>query len=99
MRWTDYYDPRPQARPMRSASAWLAFVNANRPADRPGVTPWFGGEVHPVRTGWYERQFTDGVYRQWWDGEYWRNRPSGTAHWRQVGDYPCWRGLAVKAPT
>ena len=30
---------------------------------------------------------------QYWDGEFWLTR-EGKPHWRQVGDYPAWRGFA-----
>ncbi|WP_157266416.1 hypothetical protein [Azohydromonas aeria] len=83
----------PAPRPMRSAATWLAFVNEHRPCPAKGVTPWFACSVRPARIGWYERQFTDGIYRQWWNGVAWLFGPDKNQHWRQVDSYPCWRGL------
>lgn len=60
----------------------------------PGVTPWFCGNTQPARVGCYQRIFTDGVFHHWWDGECWLGWEGGMAHWRQVGDYPAWRGLS-----
>lgn len=57
------------------------------------VTPWFIGTTSPERVGYYDRMFTDGLWRQWWDGTFWRSDRTHAIHWRQVGDYPCWRGL------
>jgi len=76
---------------------WLEFAKARAP--RPCfMTEWLDGSTHPVRPGYYERHFTDynlspmaGI--QYWDGEYWRRAPDAPPHWRQVGDYPAWRGL------
>lgn len=62
-----------------------------------GVTRWLDGRTKPTKRGWYERLFTDGVWRHWWDGTYWRSQRYGVAHWRQVGDYPAWRGLTCTA--
>ena len=84
-------------RPMRSASVWLAYVNEHRPHPAKGVTPWFSCSVRPVRVGWYERQFTDGIYRQWWNGVAWLFGPGKHQHWRQVDSYPCWRGMRKAA--
>lgn len=60
-----------------------------------GVTPWFDGRLKPARVGWYERLFTDGVTRHFWDAYAWSSLAGGKPHWRQVGDYPCWRGLST----
>lgn len=57
------------------------------------VTPWFIGTTKPARRGWYDRMFTDGLWRQYWSGLAWHTQLDGPPHWRQVGDYPCWRGL------
>jgi hypothetical protein len=77
---------------------WVNVASTRRPK-LPHTTEWFDGTTAPTRPGWYERHFTDSMVigdatMQYWDGEFWRNRPHGTAHWRQVGDYPAWRGLA-----
>lgn len=60
-------------------------------------SPWLPGDIAPVRVGWYERCFTDGTVRHYWDGAKWRPYKGTFApeHWRQVGDYPAWRGLAA----
>ncbi|ABD72119.1 hypothetical protein Rfer_4433 (plasmid) [Rhodoferax ferrireducens T118] len=58
---------------------------------------WVGGEKAPLATGNYERLFVDGVMIQLWDGESWRSEGATKPHWRQVGDYPSWRGLQVGA--
>lgn len=76
---------------------WLEVANRRAPKIG-GVTDWIDGTQAPVRVGYYERHFTDSptiglVSMQYWDGEFWRTSTYGTAHWRQVGDYPCWRGL------
>lgn len=57
------------------------------------VTNWFAGTVKPHHVGWYERRFSDGDYFHFWDGHYWSRYINGDPHWRQVGDYPTWRGL------
>lgn len=78
--------------------AWLAVVN-ERSGPRSGLTEWFPGTVSPAHVGMYERHFTDSTVNppadslQYWDGTYWRISPGGQAHWRQVGDYPAWRGM------
>lgn len=60
------------------------------------VTPWFSGNIKPAYVGFYDRIFTDGVFRMLWDGIHWRAKEGYPPHWRQVGDYPAWRGLAEK---
>lgn len=77
---------------------WLEIANERSPKKR-GLTPWFSGTTKPVRNGWYERHFTDSTVirpsdsMHWWNGEFWSNRKNGLPHWRQVGDYPAWRGV------
>lgn len=76
---------------------WLAVANERNPK-LPFVTEWLDGTTAPVRPGFYERHFTDSeiigdLTMQYWDGECWRSRPESKPHWRQVGDYPAWRGL------
>lgn len=76
---------------------WVVTANARRPK-LPHTTDWFDGTTAPTRPGWYERHFTDSMIddgagsMQWWDGAHWYTAPSGLRHWRQVGDYPAWRG-------
>jgi|ERR1035437_1550958 hypothetical protein len=87
---------------MITATDWLDKVNTrlmwiNVAATGEEVTPWFSGETKPSRNGWYERFFTDGIYRHYWDGYTWSRFIAGDAHWRQVGDYPCWRGLVKES--
>lgn len=61
---------------------------------------WQSGKTHPLVKGIYERHFTDGVFEQYWNGEQWLFSVNGDRHWRQVGDYPCWRSKlwAVNIP-
>lgn len=80
---------------------WIAMAELRRPK-MPNSTYWFDGTTHlePERTGSYERHFTASselgdATMQWWDGALWRvGGADGLPHWRQVGDYPAWRGLA-----
>jgi hypothetical protein len=78
---------------------WVAVAELCRPK-LPDTTEWYNGTTHPERIGWYERHFTDSVEigdatMQWWDSALWRvGGPEGLPHWRQVGEYPAWRGLA-----
>jgi hypothetical protein len=81
--------------PTLDPAAWVRSKRHDH--RRRGTTPWKVGTVAPRLVGWYDRLFTDGVYRQWWDGKEWRCGKDGVAHWRQVGDYPCWRGLTCMA--
>jgi hypothetical protein len=83
---------------MISPLEWLLTANKRRPK-LPHTTKWFSGLTSPALPGWYERHFIDSpsigdATMQWWDGEFWRANPEWAMHWRQVGDYPCWRGLA-----
>ena len=60
---------------------------------------WNAGDTKPETAGCYLRQFTDGEFRQYFDGEKWfcvhfKNDEILNEHWRQVGDYPCW-GISV----
>lgn len=63
------------------------------------MTHWYDGTTHPARPGYYERHFTDSLTIsgtasiQYWDGEFWSAEQGWKPHWRQVGDYPAWRGL------
>lgn len=80
-----------------SPAEWLDVANRRRPK-LPHTTEWFDGTTAPTLPGWYERHFTDSprighATMQWWDGEFWRAHPEWAMHWRQVGDYPAWRGL------
>lgn len=75
---------------------WVNVANERRPK-LPITTEWFDGTTAPTRPGWYERHFTDSpmigdATMQWWDGSHWYTAPGGLRHWRQVGDYPAWRG-------
>jgi hypothetical protein len=83
----------------RNPATWLTHIEAcrwHKEATAPfAVTPWFSGALAPVRKGNYDRLFTDGIYRQRWDGKYWYSPTADKPHWRQVGDYPAWRGLMV----
>lgn len=57
----------------------------------PGAHTWKNGRTAPDQPGMYERYFTDGIFRSYWDGEQWFHANRKSAHWRQVGDYPAWR--------
>lgn len=83
-----------------SPADWLAIANKRAP-QRPNVTEWFSGDTHPAKPGCYERLFTDGIMSQWWSGSEWMTHSptdwrGSSAHWRQAGDYPCWRGCVEK---
>ena len=61
---------------------------------------WSAGDTKPATAGYYLRQFTDGEFRQYFDGNKWFSVRIGTdeilyEHWRQAGDYPCWRAYSV----
>ena len=71
---------------------WLTIANERQPKSK-SMTPWFSGGVAPVRVGHYERHFTDGNSLQYWSGTQWHSQQGGAPHWRQVGNYPAWRGL------
>lgn len=62
-------------------------------------TPWYPRGTHPARPGYYERRFCDGTYLQYWDGKVWRADEDSSPHWRQVNDYPEWRGLLRRSST
>lgn len=77
--------------------AWLEVANERAPKFG-GVTDWIDGTQAPVRVGHYERHFTDSptigfASMQYWDGSQWLIRGMLKPHWRQVGDYPAWRGI------
>lgn len=86
---------------------WLAVANERRPK-LSQTTEWFSGLIAPVRVGWYERHFTDSMVASdngsmnasmhYWDGKFWSHKDGGISHWRQVGDYPAWRGLSSEQP-
>lgn len=79
---------------------WLAVAERLRPRAE-GLTNWFPGNIAPAHVGWYERYFTDstiippGDSMQYWDGRFWLTK-QGRQHWRQVGDYPAWRGATSR---
>lgn len=77
--------------------AWVNVARERMP-QHAGVTDWYDGTTHPARRGVYERHFTDSMHSgmasmQYWDGKQWIIRGTDKPHWRQVGDYPAWRGL------
>lgn len=80
---------------------WLNTANERRPKFA-GVTDWFPGTVKPAHVGCYERHFTDSTVNdpsasfQFWDGTQWIVMSTGMPHWRQVGQYPAWRGLTYR---
>lgn len=78
------------------ADYWLERTVKNFAPDD-GMTEWHSGDVAPLYPGYYERCYTDGIYKHYWDGALWRhNEQSIASHWRQVGDYPAWRGITRK---
>ena len=82
---------------------WLAHVGTCGVCKERGVKDegWACGSAAPPSPGQYERLYTDGTYRHWWTGEHWASVENGRPHWRQVGDYPCWRpiGSSPSPPT
>lgn len=64
-------------------------------------TPWFKGNVNPVREGWYEvrlyipqgAQMSD-VEMMQWDGRHWRDDFGRETDFGMSMD--CWRGLTEK---
>lgn len=59
------------------------------------LTPWFPGDVKPVRVGLYQREWDLAANLNdpdYWDGKQWRyNGPGG---WRAGRQDRRWRGLA-----
>ena len=54
-------------------------------------TPWYPGNVTPVRVGWYERIVNDTwVRKSWWNGSLWLLAPYTESNHYQ---YLPWRGL------
>jgi len=85
--------------------AWLNVANERAPKTD-GASDWFAGTTAPESTGYFERHFTDGTFKHYWDGaQWWAEKYSAAKarkapikpHWRQLGDYPCWRSLAHEA--
>jgi hypothetical protein len=90
------------ATPTSSPSTWLGHIMgclkcAAAAAHKPCYTGWISGDEKPATDGWYERLFTDGHFRHWWNGKTWSTLKDGPPHWRQIGDYPCWRGMTHRA--
>jgi hypothetical protein len=69
-------------------------------------TPWFPGDVAPVRKGVYERDYgpTDGILYSHWSGRkwgYWGSTPyrayaNGKGDFESVFQCMPWRGLTEK---
>jgi hypothetical protein len=78
---------------MIDPETWCATRNQTPPPH--GMPPWTPGSLAPSRISYYQRCFTDGVARQFWDGASWNRDADSPPHWRQVGDYPCWRSEAA----
>ena len=56
------------------------------------ITPWYPGSEKPVYIGTYERQYDDGIYRDYWTGSTWR---SDIGYIRiEISQHLPWRGLA-----
>jgi|JI10StandDraft_1071094.scaffolds.fasta_scaffold433411_1 hypothetical protein len=70
-------------------------INADSWLENAKGAGWQSGLTHPESNGFYERLFTDGKYINYWNGRRWysskSNLENDRPHWRQVGDYPCWR--------
>lgn len=86
---------------------WLTIAS-QRAAGGEHHGPWNSGATHPPHPGWYERHFTDGTFTHYWDGtSWWQEKYDPTValhrpvrpHWRQVGDYPCWREILTPSPS
>lgn len=75
------------------AVSFLEVTRRTRPPQR-GTTSWISGLEAPVRIGWYDRNYADAMCRTYWNGSQWMTSDAIDAfpHWRQVGDYPAWRG-------
>lgn len=67
------------------------------------LTPWYPGDVKPVRVGVYERCHAHGNRFSYWDGEYWCGwAQSPQAAKENMGShsfeqYTPWRGLKEQA--
>ena len=64
------------------------------------TTPWYPGEVKPVRVGVYEMLFAEPNIAtfSWWDGKQWcciDDTPAEAAQWVARSEYQNlpWRGL------
>lgn len=88
-------------KPSIDPMALVVEAQINRPKIK-GLTDWFAGTQKPQHIGWYERYFTGSTINDpassfhYWNGKYWLRTPGelSETHWRQLGDYPAWRGLA-----
>ncbi len=83
---------------------WLEVANSNHPSNS-YLSAWFDGSQRPNSVGWYERYFSQTTRTkiskivksfQWWDGEFWLEKPGGKKSKLQVGSHPAWRGLSMK---
>ena len=81
---------------------WLAVANERAPSQA-NAEQWKSGNTYPSSPGQYERHFTDGTFLHYWDGsQWWAEKYTAKKaakspikpHWRQVGDYPCWKSIA-----
>ena len=56
------------------------------------LTDWYPGILNPVRAGWYERQYNNGItFMDWWDSKwYWRTSPHSA---ECANQYLPWRGM------
>ena len=84
-------------RAIHTPQSFIGFARKFVPLKK-GCTGWFSGDIAPVHVGYYERYYVDGLYLHYWDGKAWKHdhKPETPEHWRQVGDYPAWRGLTTK---
>ena len=79
---------------MKTLKEWAEKANETVKSDT--ETIWFSGDTCPVHEGWYDRYFSDGIIRHWWDGKEFWWVSAGVKNWHQVGAYPCWRGRTTR---
>lgn len=66
------------------------------------LTPWFAGDVKPVRVGYYQRRYSNNRHDltnnmpDYWDGEWIICGPEGESLGLAKIQDRQWRGLAVK---
>lgn len=64
------------------------------------LTPWFPGDVKPVRRGVYQRLYTSGTGWAYWNGDFWGMRGVSKYFAKSMKDFYApiqsheWRGLA-----
>ncbi len=64
------------------------------------VTDWYHPDTPPVYAGWYERDYGDGVFKDWWTGSVWKygcGLPNTYSSYQTFGRLP-WRGVKRGCP-